>query len=224
MPSCTGWKTAGQTPQRPSARQLSLRMTAATTVHPAMQHEDRHVPQEDLLRLLAQIVPVHEQQVAENSEDDERNRDHHRLRGTCGERVEAVRDDGRCRDDGDELVDERERVALQDGPPGRRLRADEHELAAPLCERQEEGEQRRAEEEPGRDSHLDRRRSRRGPDDEQTGDAHDVEQHDVLELQRVRRLQREEGAQAEDRGEPERRDEEDGREDQHHGDQLGQAW
>ena len=154
---------------------------------PCDADQDRQVAQQDLLRLLAEIAPVHQEQVAEDAEDDERDRDHHRLRVARGERVEAVRDHGRRRDDGDELVDERERVALQHGPPGRRLRADEHELAAALCQREEEREQRGAEQEPRRDPHLHRRRSRRRADDEQPADRHHVEQHDVLERERVRR-------------------------------------
>ena len=131
---------------------------------------------------------MHEEQVPEHTEEDEGDRDHHRLRASRGERVEAVRDHRRRRHDGHQLVDERERVALQNGPARRGFGADEHELAAPLRQREEEREQRRAQEQPRRDPHLDGRGAGRCADDEEPGDRHDVQQDDVLERKRVRRL------------------------------------
>ena len=101
-----------------------------------------------LFRLLTDVAPVDQEQVAEDAEDDERDRDHHRLRVARGERVEAVRDDRRGGDHRHELIDERERVALQNRSPGCRLRADENELAATLGQREEEREERGAEQEP----------------------------------------------------------------------------
>ena len=75
---------------------------------------------------------MEQQQVAEDAVDDERHRRHHRLRVAGGERVERIGDHRRGGDDGDELVDQRERVALEHRPAGRLLRPDEDELGAPL--------------------------------------------------------------------------------------------
>ena len=145
-----------------------------------------------MLGLLARVLAVHQQQVAEDPEEHERDRGHHPLAGPRGERVERVRDHGRRRDDRDELVDEDERVAREHRPPGRLLGADEHELAAPLREREEEGQRPGTEQEPGRDRDVHRDRAGDGPDDEQARDRHHVDQHDVLEPERVRELERDE--------------------------------
>jgi hypothetical protein len=59
--------------------------------------------------------------------------------------------------------------------------------------------------------------------DEEAADRHHVEQHDMLQRQRVRRLQREERAQEEDRRKPERCNQQYGTEDQHRSQHLGHA-
>ena len=100
----------------------------------------------------------------------------------------------------DELVDERERVALEHRPPGRALGADEHELATPLAESEEERQQRGADEEPRRDADVDRVGAGRGADDEEPGDRHHVDEHHVLERRRVRDLERDEAGQQRHRG------------------------
>ena len=94
-------------------------------------------------------MPVEQEHVAEDSEDGVRDRDHQRLRVTRRERVQRVRDDRGGRDDGDELVDHGERVAVQHLPARCRLLLHERELATPLAEREEQRQQARAEEEPG---------------------------------------------------------------------------
>ena len=69
-----------------------------------------------------------------------------RLRLPGRERVDGVGDDGRGRDDADQLIDEGERVALEHGPRRGTIVADEHELPSPLAEREEERQQRCADE------------------------------------------------------------------------------
>ena len=101
---------------------MNSRISAAASAHSADRREDRPVGQEHLLGLLAEVVAVDQQQVAEDPEEHERDRRHHRLRVPRGERVERVRDHRRRGDDGDELVDEHERVALQHRPARRAAR------------------------------------------------------------------------------------------------------
>ena len=135
---------------------------------------------------------MHEQQVAEDAEDHERDRRHQRLRVARGEGVQRVRDHGRGGDDRDELVDELERVALEHRPPRSLAGADEHELPTALRQREEEREQGGAEQQPGRDPHVHRGRARRRADHEQPADREDVQQHDVLEPEAVAELDRRE--------------------------------
>ena len=80
---------------------------------------------------------MHEDEVAHESEHDERYRQHHPC-GVRGDRVRGVRDDGRRGDDREQTIDEPQRVALEDGPSRRLLGADEDELPAALRETEEE--------------------------------------------------------------------------------------
>ena len=121
-------------------------------------------------------------------------------------RVERVGDDRRAGDGREQLVDERERVALEHRAAGRALGADEHELGPPLAEREEEREECRADEEPGRDLHVHGDRAGGRPDHEERRDHEHVDEDDVLEPQRVRGLERDEGEEARDRGRAEAAD------------------
>ena len=69
---------------------------------------------------------------------------------------------------------------------------DEHDLRPSLPQREEEREQPRAEEEPGRDGHVHGDRPGGGADDEQAGDGEHVDEGDVLERGRVGELHRDE--------------------------------
>ena len=160
-------------------------------------------------------MAVQQLEVARQAEDDERDRGDERPRVARGHGVERVGDDRGAGDGREQLVDERERVALEHRAAGRALGADEHELGPPLAEREEEREECRADEEPGRDLHVHGDRARGCPDHEEPRDHEHVDEDDVLEPERVRRLQRDEGEEARDReraedaddrerGEPER--------------------
>ena len=85
-----------------------------------------------------------------------------------------------------------------------RLGADQHELGAALAEREEEREQRRADEQPGRDPDVDRIGARRRADDEERRDRHHVDQHECFRPERVGGLQRDEAGEEAERDEAER--------------------
>jgi hypothetical protein len=89
-----------------------------------------------------------EQQVAEEPEDDEGDRRHQGLRVLRAERVQRVGDHRRGRHDGDQLVDQRKRVAREHGAARSNPAPREHQLASPLRQCKEEREQRGAEEQP----------------------------------------------------------------------------
>ena len=94
-------------------------------------------------------MPVEQLQVAAEPEDDERHGRDERERVARGHGVERVGHDRRAGDGGEQLVDERERVALEHAPAGCALGADEHELGPPLPEREEQRQEPRADEQPG---------------------------------------------------------------------------
>src|SRR5258707_500480 len=79
----------------------------------------------------------------------------------------------------------RERVAGEPSTAGRLACTNEQELAAPFREGEEEREQPRAEEQPGRDADLNCRGAGGGAQDEERGDRRHVEDDDVLETERV---------------------------------------
>jgi len=68
------------------------------------------------------------------------------------------------------------------------LRADEHQLTPPFRQREEERQERGAEQQPRRDAHVDRLRSRRRANHEERADHEHIEQDDVLERECVRGL------------------------------------
>ena len=162
-------------------------------------------------------------EVADEAEDDERHGEDECLRLAGRQRVDGVGHHRRAGDGGEELVDEWERVALEHGPPGRALRAHEDELGAPLSEREEEREQCRADEEPRRDADVDGDRPGCRADHEQRRDDEHVDDHDVLEPQRVRGLEDDEREQARDRPWPERGRDPDRDRGEHTGEDEGGA-
>src|SRR5258708_29418579 len=69
--SSAGWKTAARTQPATSS---SHREDDGGSRGPRCDAEqDRQVAQQDLLRFLAEIAPVHEEQIAEHAEEDERD-------------------------------------------------------------------------------------------------------------------------------------------------------
>src|SRR5439155_19732764 len=76
-PSSTGWKTAVRTqPALSVSLSLGHRENDRRGGGPACDAEqDRRVAQQDLFRFLAEVAPVHEEEIAEHPEEDEGDRD-----------------------------------------------------------------------------------------------------------------------------------------------------
>src|SRR5262245_28594111 len=182
---CSGawWRLRPSSPKRSGKRE---------------DHRSRDRPQNDCaeellvseqhpLRLLAEVVSMDQQEIPEHTEQYERHRQRH---GRCGvlEGIQPVGDDRGCCHDRQQLVDELERVAVENRTRLHLLVPVQDELSPALREPEKERQQRRAENEPVRDRKIHGRSARDGTDDEQRGDDEDIEQDDVLELQRVREL------------------------------------
>ena len=91
---------------------------------------------------------MEQEHIADDAEDDERDRHRERVRAACSQRVGRVRDDRPGGDEREQPIDDHERIPVQHAPARGRRRRHEHEFPTPLAEREDEREKRRTEQKP----------------------------------------------------------------------------
>ena len=142
--------------------------------------------------IAAQLAPVEQVEVAEDPVEHEGQRERQEARvelahGLRRHRVEGIRGHGGRGDDRDHLVEEALAVLGEDGPMGGRRPVERQVFLPPLAEGQEQGDQDRADHQPAGDVDVHGLGAGDGAEHEAHGHRQHVEDHDVLEPERVRR-------------------------------------
>ena len=153
--------------------------------------QERAVAQEQVGGIAAQLATVEQVEVAEDPVEHEGQRDRQEARvefphGLRRHRVQGVRGHGRRGDDRDHLVEEALAVLGEHRPMGGRRPVERQVFLPPLAERQEQGDQDRADHEPAGDVDVHGLGAGDGAEHEADGHRQHVEDHDVLEPERIR--------------------------------------
>jgi N-methylhydantoinase B len=166
--------------------------------HPTHHGEQqRSVGQEHVLRRAPLTEHLDEVQVAEHSVEDERDGEEQHVGRHAdravgrGDGVERVGDDGGRRGDHDEVIEKVDGVRVQARAMLPRRVGQEGELVPALGEALEEREEDHREVEVRRDGAIDRHAPGQDPEHEAPGDRQDLDDHQVLERDRVGKLKRE---------------------------------